>query len=140
MGKCLVRFGHAVHIIFLPHRCSFAVRCIRNFRRETLDHRFLTAVVGRIDNPSKGERRSPLGPHLHRHLIRRSTDPSTANLYERSHVVDCFLKLINPFLPGPLLNELQRAVYNTLGHTSLPIPHHVIDKLGHHLTVIDRIG
>src|SRR5919199_1346368 len=140
VGERLVRVGHAVRVFLLLHRVAFAPRREDDLRRQLLRHRLLVAVARELDEPAHRQRRATVGPHFHRHLVRRATHAAALHLDRRFEVAQRLLEDVHAGLVRPLLHEIHRVVENPLRGGLLPLVHHRVDELGDGLAVVARVG
>src|SRR5437016_5190241 len=77
--------------------------------------------------------------HLNRHLIGRSANAAGTNFYFWAHILYGLLEDLERIVLGLSANLIQCPIHNSFSDRSFAIPHHVVDELGHQLTVIDRV-
>src|SRR5690606_15369016 len=71
--ECLVRLSHPVRVFLLLDGRSLSAARGEELRGQSLGHALLRAPAREPDQPTGGERRAPLRPHLDRDLVRRAT-------------------------------------------------------------------
>src|SRR6266849_10070313 len=69
-----VGFRHPVRVFLLLDRLALALRREDQLRREPLRHVLLLAGAAVLNDPAHAERRAPLRPDFHRHLVRGAAD------------------------------------------------------------------
>src|SRR5919204_5656760 len=84
----LVGLGHLVRVFALLHGRAAIVGGVEQLGCELLGHAALGAPSRGTDHPAHGQRRAAIGPHLHRHLVRRAADAARLHLDRRLDVVD----------------------------------------------------
>src|SRR5690606_6344759 len=140
VGEGLVGFSHSVRVVFLFHRAAFALRCglqlIGKAHRETL----VVTRAGVLNDPSKRQGHSPLGPHFYRHLVGGATYTSATNLDERGHVVYGFLENLEAGLVGAILDDIKSAVDEILSRAFLAAFHDAVDETPDKLVPVNGIN
>src|SRR5215207_2446317 len=134
----LVRVRHAVRV-FLLHRVAFPLRRGDHLGGELLRHRLLVAVARVADQPAHRQRRTALGTHFDRHLVRRATDAAALHFNDRLEVRERLLEDVHARLARTVLDEVHRGVEDPLGRALLALIHEDVDELRDGLAVVARI-
>src|SRR5665213_1440021 len=140
MRKRLVRIRHAVRIVLLLHAIPFTLARRNHLSRQLLRHALLAALTRILHEPSHPQRRPTLGPHFHRHLVRRPTHSATLHLDHRLDVLQRSLEHVHARLPRARLDEIHRAVENSLGRRLLALEHQRVDELRNGLAIVAGVG
>src|SRR2546425_4674010 len=86
MREGLVGLRHLVRVLSLLHSRPAVVGRVQQLTGQLLRHAAFRAPPGGADHPTHGQRRSTLGPNLHRHLIGGAADAARLHLDGRLHV------------------------------------------------------
>src|SRR5207237_6782484 len=124
MRERFVGLRHLVRVFPLLHGGAAVVGGVQQLGRELLGHAALRAPARGADHPAHGQRRAAVGPHLHRHLVRRAADAARLHLDGRLHVVDGRLEHLQRFLLAAVLDGGQRLVPALLPRGLLASYHH----------------
>src|SRR5919204_3637047 len=123
MRKRPVGLGHAVRILALLDGVSPAVGCVEQLGREPLGHRLFVALARSRDDPADAERLPARRANFDRHLVGRPADAARADLDARHDVFERLLEDGDGILFGLALDEVERAIDDTLGHRLLSGAH-----------------
>src|SRR5436190_9259813 len=74
MRERLVGLRHLVRVFPLLHGRAAVVGGVEQLGSELLGHAALGPPARGADHPAHGQRRTAVGPHLDRHLVRRAAD------------------------------------------------------------------
>src|SRR2546423_894437 len=92
MRERLVRFRHAVRVLFFLDGVAAVVGGVEHLAGEAVGHRLLAARARRAHDPANGERAAPLLRDFNRHLISRAADAARLDLDRGAHVVNRALR------------------------------------------------
>src|SRR5262245_38409245 len=139
MRERTVGLSHPVRVLALLDRVSPAVGCVEQLAREPLRHRLFVALARGGDDPPNAQRLPARRAHFDRHLIGGAADAPRAHLDRRHDVVERLLEDRDRVLLGLALDDLERAVDDTLGHRLLAGAHDRIHELRDHQVPVFRV-
>src|SRR5215207_9835953 len=75
VGEGPVGLGHLVRVLAALAGATETVGGVEDLVHQPIGHRLLATLAGKADQPAHGQRGGPGRLDLHRHLVRRPTDP-----------------------------------------------------------------
>src|SRR5207245_816006 len=126
----LVGFCHTVNFVALLHRAAAAFGGLQQLVGQALRHRLLAALAGGIFQPAHRQRHAAHGANFHGNLVVRAADAAAIDVDHRLYVVQRGQEHLHGVLAGLLLDLLERAVDDALGHGLLAGLHDDVHELG----------
>src|SRR5438445_2688777 len=141
VAESLVRLSHLVRVFLALDRRPHVVGGIHELAGELLGHRLAVALPGVADDPAPRQRRPPVGPDLHRHLVGGATHAFGLDLQDGGDVAQGGVKHLERLLAAAALaDDLEGAVDDPLSHALLAVEHDAVDEFCHAPVCVHRIG
>src|SRR4051812_17258472 len=132
----LVGLGHTVGVFLLLHGVAFALAGRDHFGGELLGHRLLITAAGERDQPAHRQRSAAVRTNFDRHLVRRAADAAALNFDGGLEVGQSLLEDGDSGLRRLVLDDIHRAVEDSLGSGLLALVHDGVDELRNGLAIV----
>src|ERR1039458_1354771 len=115
VSKGLVGLGHAVHVFLLLHGRAAPIGRVQQLVAQLVGHAFFAAAAPICDQPADGQRSTPVGIDLDRHLVVGAAHAAGLDLEQRLAILHRLLEELEGIVAAALLFEvLHRLVEDAL--------------------------